>query len=327
MKLNLLPTYVSKEKQGRFAVLGSVILAAAGLAAMLFLIRSSRDAVQVEQNRINAAKPDADTAVAISKQADDVMNQARGLILNMNLADAMNTHSKEYPDLYDEVRQYIPSFYRISSLNAVPNGAESVTVTMTGYLSTFQQYADLMVALLRIPGATAVSRSGFQLTDPLVPNLVPEDQTARPFKPGDPRIPDDPMDRLDLQIANAQLTGFQGAGGFGTTNRPIVRGAMPTQSTVTVAVVIAGKDLQTPDPRATLAQASSLWGAPAATPASGTAPAATNPAPGTARPGTPPTTSNRPTTPPTSAGRDNAPPAAKAGGPNRKNPAPEGDEE
>lgn len=317
MKLNLLPTYVSKEKQGRFAVLGSVILAVAGLAAMLFLIRTSREAVQREQDRINAAKPDADRAVAISKQADDVMNQARGLILNMNLADAMNNHSKVYPDLFDEVRGYIPSFYRISSLNAVPNGAESVTVTMTGYLSTFQEYADLMVALLRIPGATAVSRSGFQLNDPLVPNLVPEAQIARKIKPGDPRIPDDPMDRLDLQIANAGVTGFVGAGGFGTTATPIVRGAMPTQSTVTVAVVIAGKDIQTPDPRGTLAQASTLWGAPAATPASGNAPA---------------TNQQRPSGPPSNIGApQNRPsttqPATPPAGQNRKNPpADEGDE-
>lgn len=321
MKLNLLPTYVSKEKQGRFAVLGSAVLAVVGLLAMLFLIRSSREAVQVQQDRINAAKPDADRAVAISKQADDVMNQARGLILNMNLADAMNAHSKVYPDLYDEVRKYIPSFYRISSLNAVPNGAESVTVTMTGYLSSFQQYADLMVALLRIPGATAVSRSGFQLNDPLVPNVVPEDKVGRPIKPGEPRIPDNPMDRLDLQIANAQLTGFVGAGGFGTTDRPIVRGAMPNQSTVTVAVVIAGKDIQTPDPRGTLAQASTLWGAPAATPAGGTAPAANAPATNAPRPATPPANTsggNRPA---------NNPPATKGGGPNRKNPAAEeGDE-
>lgn len=304
MKLNLLPTYVSKEKQGQVAVLFAAILAIAGLALMFFMIKTSRTAVQVQQDRINEAKPDADRAAQTSKQADAVMNQARGLILNMNLAEAMNTHSKVYPDLYDEVRRYIPSFYRISSLNAVPNGAESATVTMTGYLDNFQQYADLMVALLKIPGATAVSRSGFQLNDPVVPGLVPEDQAGRAVRPGEPRIPDNPMDRLDLQIAQAEVTGFAGAGGFGTTNRPIVRGARPDQSTVTVAVVINGKNLQTPDPRATLGGAAQLWGgAPAtstttSTPAPGTAPA-TTPAPAT--------------------------PAPK--GPNRKNPAAdEGDE-
>ncbi len=294
MKLNLLPTYVSKEKQGRFAVIGSALLAIVGVLAMLFMIRSSRDAVQVQQDRIVAAKPDADRAFAISGQADEVMNQARGLILNMNLAEAMNSHSKVYPDLYDEVKQYIPAFYRISSLNAVPNGAESVTIVMTGYLKTFQEYSDLMVALLKIPGATAVSRSGFQLNDPLVPNLVPEAQIARQIKPTDSRIPDNPMDRLDLLIAEAQLTGFQNAGGFGTHGTPMVRGAMPNQSTVTVAVVIAGKNIQTPDPRGTLAGAAALWGG---------APAVTTP--GTPAPG-------NPTTP------------TKAAGPpvnNRKNPS------
>ena len=209
MKLNLLPTYVSKEKQGRFAVVGAFLLAAVGLLAMLFMIRTSREAVQTQQDRIVAAKPDADRAAATSKQADQIMDQAKGLILNMNLAESMNTHSKVYPELFDEVKQYIPGFYRISALNAVPNGADSVTVVMTGYLKTFQEYADLMVALLKIPGATAVSRSGFQLNDPLVPNIVPEAQVARPIKPTDPRIPDNPMDRLDLQIAQAQMTNFQ----------------------------------------------------------------------------------------------------------------------
>lgn len=309
MKLNLLPTYVSKEKQGRFAVVGSFLLAAAGFALMFLMAKTSREAVQVQQDRINAAKPDADRSVQTSKQADDVMDQARGLILNMNLAEAMNSHSTVYADLYDDVRKYIPGFFRISAMNAVPNGAESATVTMTGYLSTFQEYADLMVALLKIPGATAVSRSGFQLNDPIVPNLIPQDQKGRATKPGEPRIPDNPMDRLDLQIAQAQVTGFQGAGGFGTTVTPMVRGAMPTQSTVTVAVVINGKNLQTPDPRATLAGAASLWGGAPATPAPG--------APSTTPPTTPPATNTKSGTPPPASNT----PAPAPKGPNRKNPA------
>ncbi len=269
MKLNLLPTYVSKEKQGRFAVVGAVLIAVAGLAIMLFLTRTSREAVQVQQDRINAARNDAQLAVAKSKEADTVMNDARGLILNMTLAQAMDDHNKVYPDLFDDVRKYIPNFYRISSLQAVPNGPDSCTVTMTGYLKSFQEYADLMVALLRIPGATAVSRSGYQLADPVVPALVPEDQTGRKIKPGEARVPDNAQDRLDLQIAQARVNGFLNQGGFGTTDRPVVRGAMPDYSTVTVAVVLTGRNIQTPDPRASLGEAAKLWGATAGTASTG----------------------------------------------------------
>lgn len=294
MKLNLLPTYVSKEKQGRFAFVLSGLIAIAAFAAMMFLIRSSREELAEEKRRIVEARPNAARAVAISQRADAVIQENRGLILNINLAEAMNSHNTVYPDLFDEVRKYIPDFYRISSLAAVPNGPESCTVTMTGYLSTFQEYADLMLALLRIPGATAVSRSGFQLTDPGVPGLITEDQVGRIVKPGAPRIVDDPHDRLDQQIANAQVTGFENAGGFGTSETPLVRGAMPTQSTVTVAVVISGKNIMTPNPRQTLSESAGLWGsAPAMQP--GQPAQASQPRPNTP---TPPARSNTPPTPP-----------------------------
>lgn len=295
MKLNLLPTYVSKEKQGRFAFVLSALIALGCLALMIFMTRSSRDALAAEKQRIADARPNAQLAVATSKRADAVIAENRGLILNINLADSMNKHNTVYPDLFDEVRKYIPNFYRISSMAAVPNGAESCTVTMTGYLSSFQEYADLMIALLRIPGATAVSRSGFQFNEPGVPGLIPEDQQGRILRPGEPRIPDDPHDRLDQQIANAQVTSFQNAGGFGTSETPIVRGAMPTQSTVTVAVVIAGKNIQTPNPRQTLAESAALWGgAPAAAGQPGQPAPATRPAPATPQPPTTPPGRNNP---------------------------------
>lgn len=294
MKLNLLPTYVSKEKQGRFAFVLSALIAIGALALMIFMTRTSREALDAEKKRIAEARPNAQLAVATSKRADAVIAENRGLILNINLAEAMNKHNTVYPDLFDEVRKYIPDFYRISSMAAVPNGAESCTVTMTGYLTTFQEYADLMIALLRIPGATAVSRSGFQFNEPGVPGLIPEDQQGRVIKPGEPRIPDDPHDRLDQQIANAQVTSFQNAGGFGTSETPIVRGAMPTQSTVTVAVVIAGKNIQTPNPRQTLAESAALWGG---APATGQ--------PGQAGRPTPPPAAAPPATTPPPAGRNN----------------------
>jgi hypothetical protein len=63
--------------------------------------------------------------------------------------------------LYNELMPYIPQFLRVRSINAASAGATRATVTIQGYLKTFQQYSDVMIALLRFPGCSAVGRSGF----------------------------------------------------------------------------------------------------------------------------------------------------------------------
>lgn len=276
MKLNLLPSSVSKGKQTQTAIVMSALIAVLGIIGAVGMISASRNARADAIREAELARPRAELAFSTSKYADEVISQARVILININLAEAMKNHNTVYPDLYDEVRRYIPAFYRVTSMQAAPGGAETTVVTLNGVLATFQQYADLMLALYRIPGAQTVARAGYQNTSPFIPGLTPIDQTGRPIEPGQAPIPDDPLARLDYYIARGSVSGFTGTGGFGTA--PGTRGAMPGESAVTVSVVIQ-RNIQTPNPRATLA------------------------AIGTAAP------------PPTGGGFPNAPPAAGNAGP------------
>jgi len=254
MKLNLLPTYVSREKQLRSAIVISALIALLSVGAAVGMIITSQNELQAKKEQARAVEPRAQQVVAISKQPAVILTNAQGIIRNINLADAMNAHNAKFPDLYDEVRAYIPSFYRIWNINAQPSGADSVVVTMTGALRSYQQYADLMLALMRIDGAVSVSRSGYQIVDPYVPQLTPEDQAGKPIRPGEQPIPDDPLERLQYFIARGQSTGFMNVGNYGTADPTLVRGAMPDYSTVTVSVILQGprRNLQPPDPISTL---------------------------------------------------------------------------
>jgi hypothetical protein len=162
--------------------------------------------------------------------------------------------------LYDRVKAYIPSFYRVTNMSATPAGPGITTVTMTGNLDTYQQYADLMLALLRMPKVQSVTRAGYVQDAMVVPPLTEQDQVGRPRKPGDPPIPDNWEERLQYFQSNAKTTGYQGVSNFGS-GEPGLRGPMPGESQVTVTMTIA-EDLQTPDPLATL-KSGNTGGAPA----------------------------------------------------------------
>ena len=163
----------------------------------------------------------------------------------------MIDHNGTYPALYDEVKKYIPSFYRVNSMSAQSNGAGQATVTLVGVLQTDQQYADLMLALLRWNKVTSISRGGFVPTNMYVPALTPDDQIGKPIHPGDAPIPDDPYKRQDYYLAKGGVTGYLGQNNYGTGEQGSV-GPKPGASEVTVTMVIKD-NLQTPDPRATLA--------------------------------------------------------------------------
>lgn len=290
MKLNLLPTRIKKERSGNWAWIPAILLAVAGWAWAIYIGQWADGEIAKQKSRITAATPDATEAVAVVGQADSIIQQSRGLILNSNLAASMLKHNTAYTETYDEVQKYIPSFFRPYNMQLTPNGSTSATLTMTGAIGTFQQYADLMAALYRIPGATAVTRSGFSDDFATVPNLIEIDQTGRKFKPSEARLPDDPMDRMNTQIANSGTPDFNGTGGFGGFgDADTTRQAMAGNSDITVTVTLA-RDVTTPDPRGTLAQAAALWpAAGAAAPAPGaTAPAATPPPTRTNNPGSPP---------------------------------------
>ncbi|MEQ1934542.1 MAG: hypothetical protein ABL962_11820, partial [Fimbriimonadaceae bacterium] len=231
---------------------------------------------------IDTAKGQAERAVQYVNDANKILQDNRGVILNANLAKSMEEHSAKYPDLFDDVKSYIPSWFRINQLAANPAGADATVVTLTGVIKSQEQYADLMLAMLRVPNVVNVTRTGFTYDNPRVPALTEADQSGRKKKVGDPTIPDDPLDRLELQIASATSTGFQNVGGFGTTAVPMVRTAMPGWADITVQLLIR-KNIQSPDPIAAVRTTEGMWPkvdlAAGSTPATGTNPAQTNPNP------------------------------------------------
>jgi hypothetical protein len=250
MKLNLLPTYVGKERQTKLAAVVAVLIAALGIAAAVWMVITPQQRLERVTEHVNAERATYNNLVQLSAKADEIISKAQVIIRNINLADAMRQHTYEYPAVYDEIKQYIPSFFRVNQMSAEASDAGVSVVTLTGVIRTYQQYADLVLALLKDPNVVSVTRSGFQNTDPYVPELSPVDQTGRPIKPGEDPIPDDPLARLDYYIARGRTTGFTGTGGFGTDDTG-GRGAMPEWSQVTLTVVIR-KNLLTPNPTATL---------------------------------------------------------------------------
>lgn len=269
MKLNLLPTYVSKGNQAKTATVVSVLLALLGILGAVGLIFISRNEVKTAREDAESKMERAARAVAISKRADQVVADAQMIIRNINLADSMLKHNDAYPDLYRDLKPYIPGFFRVTQISATPGGPQMATVSITGTLKTFQQYADMMIALYRIPGSTSVTRQGYQNGDPYIPNVTEVDQNGRPIKPGQTNIPDDKYQRLAYFQSQGTLTGYTGQGGFGTGDSTQARGAMPGYSLVTFNVVIP-RAIQTPNPRATLQAQGAAGAAPG--PAAGTPP-------------------------------------------------------
>lgn len=263
MKLNLLPTHVSKEGQTKIAVIVTSVLSlaaiGAGIAAVAFSNKELADAKQRDQD----AKPAYDQVVAIAKKADDIMAGSVVIDRNVKLANAMMAHNTVYPNLYAEVLSYVPSFFRVNTIQAVPNGT-ATTVTMSGVIQSYQQYADIMLAMLRIKDATNVTRAGYTDPRPVVPGLSEQDQLGTAIRPGEPALPSNPQDRLDALVARASQApgGFQGVGGFGASTD--VKGAMPDWSLITVTVTL-NRNIQTPNPRATLTSQGGATNAPANT--------------------------------------------------------------
>ncbi len=290
MKLNLLPTYVSKEKATRSAFIIAVLIFLICVGAAVGLIKKGTGDYQDSLNGIADARGLAAKAKGTADYADEVMLKSTTLLRNAGLAKAMAAHNPTYSNLYDEVKRYIPSFYRVNSMSAQPGGPTTAQITLVGVLDSDQQYADLMLALLRWKRVQSLTRGGFTDTNPYVPGLTPDDQVGKPIKPGDSPIPDDPNKRLDYFMAKGRVSGYQATGGFGS-GQPGAIGAMPGASVVTITMVVdigPAPGLQTPDPRATLAAggaaSSGGTGGPNATGGNLPASTPTTPAPGNPAP-------------------------------------------
>lgn len=253
MKLNLLPTHVGRERNVRFAVIVMILMIAGSAASSVLMVRRSAEGLAETKRQALAWRKKVDDLNSYSAQADTIV--ARGAIFasHINLAREMDRHNPVYPQFYKQrVFAHVPRFFRLTEVTAIPNGADSVTVTMRGIVKTYQQYNDLLLAMMRIPGATGIQRSGYQTpAQPFLTPLTREDQQGQIIRPNEGPLPKDPLDRLDAMIARGGVTGFLGQGGYGTM-QPGLRGPMPDYSLVTVSVVIPGVDLTTPNPRATL---------------------------------------------------------------------------
>jgi len=260
MKLNLLPTYVSKEKATRGALLFSILLFVVCVLGAVALYSKGSSDFEESKKPIAELRGKAQKAKATADVADEVMQQSTVLLRNTSLAKAMIEHNQVYPKLYDKIKLYIPSFYRVNSMSAQSMGKDVTAVTLVGVLDTYQQYADLMLALLRMKEVQSVSRSGFNNDSVYVPAPSDIDQTGKPRKASEAPIPDDPARRLDYFLGKGRITGYQAAGGFGS-GQPGIRGPMPNASQVTIQLVISPYETETPDPRATL----SMTEAPATT--------------------------------------------------------------
>ena len=270
MKLNLLPKIVDTTGRAKRAFFGGVLVLIASIVGAYMMQSISADRLAKAKESVNDATPKYNKAVQTAADADAMMNKpgVRQLVVNTALAKSMIAANRVYPDLYDSVKPYIPGFFRINALGASPIDGTTCAVNMTGTVKNAQQYADLMLALLRIPGASAVTRAGFQADDIIVPPLTLIDQVGHPRAESKGPIPDDALDRLTYFQNETSATGYLNAGNFGITEAGTVKGARPGESLIAVAVTIP-RNLQTPNPRATIQSLASTGGA---TPAASTIP-------------------------------------------------------
>lgn len=279
MKLNLLPTSVSQQGWTTGAIVTSVLLVVVSALASAGLILGSRANLETARNDALQYQQGAADALATSQQADAQIQQVAVIDRHLKLAEAMRKHNSAYTTLYDDLFPYIPAYFRLETITADPVSPTQASVTMTGYLQSFSQYADMSIALWKIPGVVSVSRAGYTLDRANVPPLSELDQDGRPIRDGEEPLPTDPFERMNALIerAGSAPSGFQNTGNFGSSETR-VRGAMPGFSAVTYSIVI-DRELQTPDPRATITSGGGAGAAPG-----GAAPAA----PGGVRPGGPP---------------------------------------
>jgi hypothetical protein len=253
VKLNLLPKIVDTTGRAKRAFFGGTIVLIASIAGAYYMQSTSTKRLDEAKQHEQDAQPMYDKAVNTASQADAMMTKPaiRQLVVNTSLAKSMMVSSRTYPDLYDSVKPYIPGFFRITNLGATPIDGSTCTVNMTGTVKNAQQYADLMLALLRIPGAKSVTRGGLQSDDTIVPPLTLVDQTGRPRKESKAPIPDDPLERLAYFEAETSPTGYLNAGNFGVTEEGTQKGARPGESVIAVSVTIP-RNIQAPNPRATI---------------------------------------------------------------------------
>ena len=253
MKLNLLPKTVDTSGRAKFAFVGGFLMFAGSLVAAFAMAKVSGDQLTKVNDKLAEIKPNYDKVVKVASEADTMMSapEVKQAVVNASLAKAMLASSRIYPDFYDGVKTYIPAFFRITQMSANAVDDKTSTLNLTGTVKNAQEYADLMLALLRIPGATTVSRAGFQAEDVVVPALSEIDQQGRPRKESEAPIPDEPLERLQYFTDQSVPTGYLNSGNFGITEPGTTKTVRPGESLISVVVTVP-KDLRVPNPRATI---------------------------------------------------------------------------
>lgn len=267
MKLNLLPQAVTKRSSAPLFIGLATLMILVATAISAWMVIDSKDQLsKAVANRDQHLKGFSDN-LATAASAEQVILQAVNYDRNVKLVQECAKHNHVYPDLYNSLFPYIPHYYRIHAISAAGSG-DSATVTLVGHLTTFQQYADLELVLWRIPDVISVQRAGFVPRLSSVQDLARGRQKSVEVKPGETPMPDDPLAAIEVLKARAaaEPTGFLNAGGFGTDASP--KGDMPLSQTVTMTLLMK-KNLQVPDPGATLASGGPAPVAAPAAPAAG----------------------------------------------------------
>lgn len=280
MKLNLLPKTLGKAKAVKRAWVGFVFLTLLGIGSSIFMIVSSQKRLDTAKAEVAELEPQYQTVQATSAAADTAIGQVATLVNNVQMAHDMLDHNAAYPDAYDFVRKYIPSFYRVNAMTITPIDDNTAQLTTVGVLKTRQEYTDLLLALQRIPGQTQVTRTAYnpQVRD-FIPNVTQDDPLALRHKRNEPGIPKDPEAQVNQEAAKGGVTGYRGVGNFGVQDDSVPRGAMPEYQVITTTVTFPRK-LQVVLPRATLSKIAPAPDAGAAATPGAAAPKGATPARG-----------------------------------------------
>lgn len=161
MKLNLIPKTAARGAASKTMFTVMLIAVIASLVVAFMYNQSLQGTLQSWKDDTAAMLPSAQEVVRASKEADEIVAKARIVLTNTALYKEIESRNNAYPDLYDEVKQYIPSFFRVNSMQASSSGDTGSMMTISGTLRTFQQYSDVMIALLRCPLVVAIGRAGY----------------------------------------------------------------------------------------------------------------------------------------------------------------------
>lgn len=160
MRLNLLPKATRKRMAAAPVFILMVVLVLLNFAVAWVVKTNTSNELAALKEEQTLKEQEADKVRKTAAKADEIISGAKIVLTNTDLVKRIERANSAYPDLYDGLKEYIPAFFRVRSMTASSSG-ENATVVISGYLQTFQQYSDMMIALLRFPGAISVGRSGF----------------------------------------------------------------------------------------------------------------------------------------------------------------------